>query len=203
VIFDLDGVLVDSESLAWDAWRAVLSPFAIEVTTIDIAAITGRTFADSYAHFAPRGLPDRAQVGDLLDVEIERRLESSLLPFEDAFDVVEVLHDRGVPLAVATSSSRARLDISLDTAGLGDWFGATAAGDEVQRGKPAPDVYLLAAERLAVDPTTCIAVDDTQVGIDAARAAGMFVVGVQRGETTLVADAVVPRLIPAAVLREY
>ena len=86
---------------------------------------------------------------------------------------------------------------------MADWFRATAAGDEVQRGKPAPDVYLLAAERLAVDPTTCIAVDDTQVGIDAARAAGMFVVGVQRGETTLIADAVAPRLIPAAVLREY
>lgn len=138
----------------------------------------------------------------MLDAEIERRLESSLLPFEDAFDAVEVLHDRGVALAVATSSSRARLDLSLVTAGLADWFSTTAAGDEVEQGKPAPDVYLLAAERLGVDPATCVAVDDTQIGIDAAKAAGMFVVAVQRTTTRLEADVVVPRLIPAAVLQE-
>lgn len=202
MVFDLDGVLVDSENLAWDAWRAVLAPFGIEVTAQDVAAITGRTFDDGYAHFAPRGLPDRGHVGTLLDDEFERRAGRSLLPFEDAFDTVEVLHDRGIPLGVATSSSRARLDTSLDAAGLAVRFGATAAGDEVEHGKPAPDVYLLAAERLGVDPTTCVAVEDTQIGIEAANAAGMFVVAVQRTETRLEADVVVPRLIPAALMQE-
>ena len=202
MVFDLDGVLVDSEGLAWEAWRAVLAPFGVEVTADVIEALTGRTFADAYAHFATRGLPDRARFAVLLETEMARRFESSLEAYEDAFDAVEVLHDRGVDLAVATSSPRARLDSSLRTAGLADWFGATAAGDEVVHGKPAPDVYLLAAERLGVDPKTCAAVEDTQVGIDAAKAAGMFVVGVQRGETALVADAVVPRIIPAAVLHE-
>lgn len=203
MVFDLDGVLVDSESLAFDAWRAVLKPYGIEVTAEDVAAITGRTFVDSYAHFEPQGLPDPAQVGALLDAQIEHRLQRSLLPFEDAFDAVEVLHDRGVPLAIATSSSRARLDVSIDTAGLAGLFGATAAGDEVELGKPAPDVYLLAAARLGVDPATCVAVEDTQIGVEAAQAAGMYVVAVQRTHARLEADVVVPRLIPAAVLQEH
>ena len=168
----------------------------------DVAAITGRTFADSYAHFATRGVPDRTEIAPLLNAEIERRLEGSLLPFEDAYDAAEVLYERSVPMGVATSSSRARLDASLRIAGMEDWFGATAAGDEVNEGKPAPDVYVLAAERMGVDPTTCVAVEDTQVGVDAARAAGMFVVGLQRTAAPLQADAVLPRLIPAAVLRE-
>lgn len=198
----MDGVLVDSESLAWDAWRAVLSPFGIEVTDHDIVTVTGRTFADGYAHFAVQGLPDRDQVAALLEAEIALRFVRSLEAFEDAYDTVEVLHDRGVGMAVATSSPRSRLDRSLESVGMADWFRATAAGDEVQRGKPAPEVYLLAAERLGVDAASCIAVEDTQVGIDAARAAGMFVVGVQRGETILQADAIVPRLIPAVLLRE-
>ncbi len=202
MIFDLDGVLVDSEALAWDAWRSVLAPYDVEVTPEDIAAVTGRTLSDGYAHFAPRGLPPLEEVARALGDTTVDLFEAYLEAFDDAFDTADALRERQVLMAVASSSNRRRLDVSLRAAGMGSWFDVTVAGDEVHRGKPAPDVYLLAAERLGVDPTSCVAVEDTQVGIEAARAAGMLVVAVQRGDTVLEADVVVPRLTPAAVLHE-
>lgn len=202
MVFDLDGVLVDSEGLAWDAWRTVLAPWGIEVTADDIAAVTGRSFGDGYTHFADRGLPSEQEIARHLNETTGRLFEAYLEAFDDAFDTVEALHLRGVPMAVASSSSRRRLDISLRAAGLEGWLPITAAGDEVDHGKPAPDVYLLAAERLGEDPSSCVAVEDTQIGVASARAAGMFVVAVQRGDVTLQADVVIPRLTPAAVLHE-
>ena len=199
VIFDLDGVLVDSEGLAWVAWRAVLSRFDIEVTEEDIATLAGRTFDDDYARFAPRGLPPKSEVRELVDTEI-RVVFSELEAFDDAFDAVEALHMRNVPMAVASSSPAWRVDASLTAVGLAPWLPITAGGDEVELGKPNPEVYLLAAERLGVDPATCIAVEDTPVGIAAAQAAGMTVVGVQRTDVRLTADVVVPRITPAVLL---
>lgn len=194
--------MIDSEALAWDAWRAVLAPFDIEVTEHDIAMVTGRAFADGYAHFAPRGLPPAETVEAQLTRATVDLFENHLDAFDDAYDTVEAAHERGVRIGVASSSSRQRLDASLRAAGLEGLLTVSAAGDEVTRGKPAPDVYLLAAHRMSVAPGDCVAVEDTQVGIDAARSAGMLVVAVRRGGEDLTADVVVPRLTPASVLHE-
>lgn len=202
MVFDLDGVLVDSEGLAWDAWRSVLAPFDIAVTAEDIATVTGRTLADGYTHFAARGLPPEPEFTRELEEATVMLFEAYLEAFDDAFDVAEALHRRGIPMAVASSSNRRRLEVSLRAAGMEPWFAVTAAGDEVRSGKPAPDVYLLAAERLGVEPAACVAVEDTQIGVTAARAAGMFVIAVQRTTEALDADVVVPRLTPAVVLQE-
>jgi HAD superfamily hydrolase (TIGR01509 family) len=111
---------------------------------------------------------------------------------------VHTLHQRGVPLAIASSSAHQLIVETLRACGLEGAFSVVAGGDEVARGKPAPDIYLLAAERLGVSPEKCIAVEDAPAGVASARAAGMRVVAVSTPHTPRhllgAADAVLPSL---------
>lgn len=207
VVFDCDGVLVDSEALSWRGWRNVVGRYGIEITQSDIDEFTGRTVDACHAHFATRGdLPEFEPFLDELGEVMGHLLETQLRAFEDAVDVLDVLHGR-VPLAVASSSYRDRLDLSLATTGLAGYFDVWVAGDEVAEGKPAPDLFLAAAEGLGVDPGACVAVEDTPSGIRSAVAAGMWVVAVDRGLFPIEhlreagADLVIPRLTPAALRR--
>ncbi len=202
VVFDCDGVLVDSESLAWKAIASAMDRFDVLVSDEDRHHLVGHPFEYEYAYFARRAdLPPpevvKAAISDAMFALFERHLES----FEDAKDTLEVLAGRGVLLAVASTSARDRLDVSLRATGLADFFFASVAGDEVVAVKPAPDLFLKAAELLGVPPEACTAVEDSPVGIAAARTAGMRVVAVDRGQFGLDdlagADVLVPRLTPA------
>ena len=205
IVFDCDGVLVDSEQLAWSAWRQVLTRHDILLTSEDIELLTGRTDRDAYALFSSRGgLPDYAVFWDELSEVTHRLFDRHLLAFEDAADTLEALQVRGATMAVASSSERERLDRSLAATGLQTYFEFVVGGDEVSYGKPAPDLFLAAASGLGVEPETCWAVEDSPAGIAAARAAGMTVIAVERGQYGLDelrgADLVLPRLIPAPFL---
>lgn len=203
VVFDCDGVLVDSETLAWDAWRAVLAEYGCRLTDDDVARCTGRTERDTYEELARRcSLPPYETFADRLADALAARFTESLAAFEDAVDTLEILHRRGHRLAVASSSTRSRLDLSLALTGLDGFFEVSVAGDEVAHGKPAPDLFQAAVERLGVEEA--VAVEDTPAGIASAKAAGLFVVAVDRGRYTADelagADRVVPVLTPAAVM---
>jgi HAD superfamily hydrolase (TIGR01509 family) len=207
IVFDCDGVLVDSEELSWRGWGEVLDRHGIALTDDDVAALTGRTLDDCLLHFSDRGsLPDRDALVPELATVMHDLLERHLQAFEDAVDTLDVVAGRR-RLAVASSSYRDRLDLSLRTTGLADRFEVSVAGDEVAHGKPAPDLFVEAANRLGVAPGDCVAVEDTPPGVRSAAAAGMVVVAVDRGwfegEALIEAgaDAVVPRLTPAALLR--
>src|SRR5439155_19797067 len=127
---------------------------------------------------------------------------SKLTPFDDAVRTARELHARGVRVAIASSSPRERLDATLRAAGLDDLFEVTVAGDEVEHGKPAPDLFLAAAERLGVPPGECVAVEDSPSGVESALAAGMKVVAVARAprhRDELNCDTVVDELTAAIV----
>jgi HAD superfamily hydrolase (TIGR01509 family) len=106
--------------------------------------------------------------------------DDGLVSFGDAVTTARQLRAEGVALALATSSQRERLERTLVAADLDGLFSVTVAGDEVAHGKPAPDGYLSAARLLGVDPADCVAVEDSQAGIDAAKDAGMLVLAVLR-----------------------
>lgn len=204
IIFDCDGVLVDSEELAWSAWRESLAPYGVEISDQEVADLSGRTETDAFEHFAARAeLPSYEQFWPVLADRVRSLFEQYLEAFEDAADTLEMLHERGRMIAVASSSPRDRLNLSLSSTGLDRFFEVVVAGDEVARGKPAPDLYLAAAAGLGVDPTTCVAVEDAPAGIAAGKAAGMRVVAVLRGGYEAAeldqADAIVPRLTPASL----
>jgi HAD superfamily hydrolase (TIGR01509 family) len=182
VIFDCDGTLVDTERLAWAAWARVLAPSHVRITESDRRRCTGRSFRATYDHFAARAVLPAACV---LEAELQRTvlatIETSARPFPDAVETCRSLHERAVPMAVASSSARVRLDLTLRTTGLDRYFNVTVAGDEVERGKPDPQLLLVAAAGLGVDPTHCLVVEDAAAGVQAARAAGMPSLVVRRG----------------------
>lgn len=181
VVFDFDGVIADSEPISWHGWRQLLNQHGIEVTADDVLACTGTNSRDTYAYFLQRGnLPSYEAVLEAVDEHRRSRYPSELRAFPDATNAVQSLAMVGVPLAIATSSSRQNLELKLEVLGLKRYFDATVAGDEVANGKPAPDLYAEAVRRVGIDPGTSVAVEDTRIGADAAAAAGLRTVIVNR-----------------------
>lgn len=181
VIFDFDGVLADSEPISWNAWREALLQYSMHVSDDDVIACTGTNSRDTYAHFAGRGdLPPYAELMAAVDLHRRSRYPTELQGFPDAINAAQALAMVGVPLGIASSSSRQNLDLKLQVLGLSRYFDATVAGDEVPNGKPAPDLYQEVVRRIGIAPATSLAVEDTKIGADAAAAAGLRTVIVNR-----------------------
>jgi HAD superfamily hydrolase (TIGR01509 family) len=179
VVFDLDGVLVDSEHV-WDAARRELAaergrPWP-EQATRDMMGMSSLEWS-RYMHDVV-GLPEPPEE---ISAEVVRRLEEIYrreLPLIDgAVEAVERLAERW-PLGLASSSNRELIDLVLGLSRLARYFQVTISSEEVPRGKPAPDVYLEAARRLGVAPARCAAVEDSENGIRSAKAAGMYVLAI-------------------------
>jgi HAD superfamily hydrolase (TIGR01549 family) len=183
VVFDCDGTLVDSEPLSGEAWRTVLDPFGYRITEEDERQVVGRTFSFTHAYLSERvDLPDAETTWAQVRTELFRLIDTRLEAFADAVGAVADLQVRGVRLAVASSSVRERLDRTLARAGLA--FDISIAGDEVEHGKPAPDMFLRAAEAMGVDRRRCVVVEDSAPGVAAGRAAGMATLAVCRVKGT-------------------
>jgi beta-phosphoglucomutase-like phosphatase (HAD superfamily) len=183
VVFDVDGVLVDSESHSQASCVEVLGRHGLSITLADVEACTGFGYEDTHSALVGEAI-DRVPGPEALWPELlealGRSFHAGLDRFDDAVTALERLAFDGIPVGLATASRRSRLDLTLEVSGVGRYAQATAAGDEVDVPKPAPDVYLLAAERLGVDPRACIAIEDSPTGARAAAAAGMRTFGVAR-----------------------
>lgn len=179
VVFDMDGVLLQSE----EVWDEVREEFVRERGGRYDAEIQRAMMGMSspewsrYLH-EHAGVPDEP---DVINAEVVRRMLAAyrdhlpLIP--GAVDAVRRLAAR-FPLGLASSSNRELIDTVLDVAGLAPLFAATVSSEEVAHGKPAPDVYVEAARRLAVAPERCAAVEDSHGGIRSAKSAGMRVVAI-------------------------
>jgi HAD superfamily hydrolase (TIGR01509 family) len=209
VVFDLDGVIVDSEHV-WDAAREALSRERggvwHEGAQQDMMGMSSVEWS-RYMH-ERLGLKDPPEE---ISAEVVRRLQATYreeLPLVDgATEAVARLAGRW-PLGLASSSNREIIDLVLELSGLNQFFEATVSSEEVQRGKPSPDVYLEAARRLGADPAGSAAVEDSRSGILSASAAGMRVVAIPNKrfppdeEALAAADVIIPsinELTPDAV----
>ena len=196
VIFDCDGTLVDSEPLARTAWERALAPYGYVLTDADAESSVGLPYARVHTYFAERAdLPAAEPFWGEFSGELFALIDSELAPFEDAVGAARELHSRGVPVGVASSSPRDRLHRTLRRAGLLDAFDVTVAGDEVANGKPAPDMFLLAAERLRVAPEHCVVIEDSPPGVAAGIAAGMHTLAVCRVPGTEASLAAADRVV--------
>jgi HAD superfamily hydrolase (TIGR01509 family) len=203
VIFDLDGVLVDSEQLWTQAKRELVD------------ASGGRWRADADTEMMGMSSPEwSAFLRDELKVpldpdEINRRVVDGLiglyaerLPLmPGAVEAVSELAARW-PLGLASSSNREIIDLVLERAGFGAAFAVTVSSEEVARGKPAPDVYLETARRLEAPPDACVAIEDSSNGLRAAAAAGMGVIAVPNPHFPPAADALALAALSVAVVGE-
>jgi HAD superfamily hydrolase (TIGR01509 family) len=179
VIFDLDGVLIDSEHV-WDGVRRQLA----EERSGRWSDTASRDMMGMSSLEWSRYMRDEvglAESPEEISAEVVRRLEARYrreLPLiAGSEQALERLSARW-PLGLASSSNRELIDLVLQESGLGRFFRATVSSEEVPRGKPAPDVYLEAARRLGAEPTRCAAVEDSENGIHAAKAAGMRTIAI-------------------------
>jgi HAD superfamily hydrolase (TIGR01509 family) len=181
VVFDCDGVLADSEELFDDAWRAALDEYGRGLRDEDALWSKGRTDRALFERLNTRHpMPPWDEFHAAIDRHLDRIFAEHLQPFPDAAETVPALAFEGIPLAVASSSRRSRLDLILDLIGLRRYFEFTVAGDEVTSGKPDPEIYLAGAAGIGVAPAECMAVEDAAAGAAAARGAGMRVIVVDR-----------------------
>jgi HAD superfamily hydrolase (TIGR01509 family) len=205
VIFDCDGTLVDSEPLARLAWERGLERYGYALTDADAEASIGLPYPRVHAYFADRApLPGADAFWVEFSGELFALIDSSLVLFDDAVGAVRALRERNVPVAVASSSPHERLHRTLGRAGLLDAFDVVVSGDEVEHGKPAPDMCLLAAARLGVEASACVVIEDSPPGVQAGLAAGMFTLAVCRVPGTeaslAAADRVVDTVTADAIL---
>jgi len=182
VVFDCDGVLVDSEAPVIAIDQRMLADFGVELTLEEVhARFVGITEAAYHAEIEKMvgQLPDGWR--DPYHSLYLRALHEDLQPIAGVGDVIAGLT---LPTAVASNSSRIRVRESLELVGLLHFFDdRIVSAEDVPHGKPAPDVYLRAAELLRVPAASCVAVEDSTTGVRAARSAGMTVLGYVDGLT--------------------
>jgi HAD superfamily hydrolase (TIGR01509 family) len=190
VVFDLDGVLIDSEAV-WAAAREQLVRERGGVWRADAARAMQGMSSPEWSRYMHDELGLELPPAEISAAVVERleRLYRERLPLiPGAREAVASLAGRW-PLGLASSANRPIIDLVLELAGLRDSFAATVSSEEVERGKPAPDVYLEAARRLVVKAERCAAVEDSSNGLRSAAAAGMTVVAVPNREFPPAGDA--------------
>lgn len=202
-IFDMDGTLIDSERLGHRAWLLTAQQLGCSdvVTSELILSFVGRTRSVAMQALEERlGSRQAAEDAFALCTKIRNELyQTDLVAKPGARHALEELRRRGVSCALATSSYREAAQASLRLAGLDGLLDSITTGDEAERSKPAPDIFLLAARRTGAHPAECAVVEDSRNGVLAGRAAGMFTVLVPDiiepdSEMLEAADATIPSL---------
>jgi HAD superfamily hydrolase (TIGR01509 family) len=181
VVFDLDGLLFDTENLWVEEESRLLVDHGVAYAADDRLATVGQTIDTSVAYFARRiGLPTSAIPA--LRKELTRRVRAAMVerlqPLPGAIELVRAIASAGLPFGIASNNDKDNALLALEVAGLADAFDVVVSAEEVEYAKPAPDVYLRACAALRVAPSEALALEDSSSGIAAARAAGMLVYAV-------------------------
>lgn len=210
VLFDMDGVLLDSEPFHDEINLLILRSFGVDADTSVTNPFIGRTSEALWSELGPRfhiPLP----IGELIELQWSTLLEklptSGLAPSTGLLPLLDALEQRGIRSTVASSSRGAFVEAVLCHLGIRERVEGFTCGQEVKHGKPAPDIFLLAAEKLGVEPGNCLVIEDSTAGVTAGMAAGMLTIGYRNptsdGQDISKADYVVDSLteIPD-ILRE-
>lgn len=179
VVFDMDGVLLDSGAHHRDAWRQLLADLGLEPAPDFWRRTIGRPAEEAVAHLLDRPVPpaEAAALARRKREHYARLAARGMLPVPGAPAFVGALAADGVPRAVATSASRHDVETLLTAIGVRQHFEVVVSADDVRWGKPNPEVYLRAAAGLGLPPKSCVVFEDSVVGVHAARNAGMRVIG--------------------------
>jgi HAD superfamily hydrolase (TIGR01509 family) len=204
LIFDMDGLLVDSEPLAATAMDRFLAHYGLERRHEVHSRLLGRRLTEAIAIVREAyGLeqPLEELVAHYGELRIAA-LRGAVAPMPGARELIAFGREAGLKLALATSGLRAHADVSLGETGLAGLFDAEVTGDQVARGKPAPDLFLAAAGLLGIEPAACVVFEDAPTGVAAARAAGMIVAAVPNALSTSLGfeiepDVILPSLVDA------
>ncbi|MCM3749212.1 HAD family phosphatase [Paenibacillus pasadenensis] len=179
-LFDMDGVIIDSEPLHFATDIQTVAELGAVIDQEGLEPFVGMTNPEMWKSL-------RAQFGftpsiaEIIEIQTKQKLaalhSSQLEPIEGIRDLIDSLRMLGIPAGVASSSPRSFIEAVLGKFGLIDSFSCIVSGEEVPRGKPAPDVYLEAARQLGISPEYCVVLEDSRNGLRAAKAAGMKAIG--------------------------
>lgn len=183
VIFDFDGVIADSEVLSLGTLRDALANSGLPMTLDRVRSLfLGKSLASIQAYIAQNG-PENAADGFAQSWQgaLYERLARELEPMPAILPLLDHLAERGIRHCIASSSTFERIRLSLSAMGLEDRFADLFSAQQVQNGKPAPDLFLFAAKHVGANPAACLVIEDSPHGIQGARAAGMRALGFVNG----------------------
>jgi beta-phosphoglucomutase len=185
VVFDMDGVLLDSEPLHHGVLSALLAQDGMRMDKPAYEQFIGLTTQAMFETLIERyGLSmSAADYGGRYTAMLLGVLQQPLEPSPGVVPLIARLHELGLKLAVASSAERLWIDTTLKSLGLAGEFSTIVSANDVEHGKPDPSIYRLAAERLGVAPARCLAIEDSPSGVISAKAAGMTVLGVRTAYT--------------------
>ena len=197
VLWDMDGTLIDSEEFHWIAWRDAMAKEGIPITREQFLS----SFGQRNDSIVPQWLgaastPERVQRISDLKEELYRDLvrKHGMSPLPGVSDWLRWLHKEGWAQAIASAAPRSNIEVVLEVLGAARHFQAIVSAEDVHKGKPDPEVYLIAASRVGASPHRSIVVEDAVAGVEGARNAGMRSIGVSRNGKHLPADLVVQSL---------
>ncbi|MFC4597862.1 HAD family hydrolase [Cohnella hongkongensis] len=179
-IFDMDGVIIDSEPLHFEVDIETMRHLGAAITQEELERFVGMTNPEMWKIIREeRSLPQTVDeiIAYQLAAKIKALRESAYTPIDGILELLNGLKSRGIPAGIASSSPRSFILEVLAKFDIASFFSCVVSGEEVHRGKPAPDVYLEAARQLGVDPRRCVVLEDSRHGIAAAKAAGMACIG--------------------------
>lgn len=185
-IFDMDGLMLDTERIYQRVWQATGCELGYELSDELMLATTGRTFLDGYRLVYEACGPDfpLSTFQTLWPVRWHDDVARNGIPQKPGLvELLDWVDEVGLVKAVATSTTRDEAIFTLRAGRIADRFTTVVTGDEIVHGKPAPDIYLLTAARLGIEPARCVAFEDSEAGVLAAAAAGMYTIMVPDTQT--------------------
>jgi beta-phosphoglucomutase len=179
VIWDLDGVIIDSAEEHRLAWHRLAREEGIPFTDADFWATFGKRNDDIFALIWGPLPPEKEKaLADRKEAYFREYIRETAAPLPGAMELMRGLHEAGFLQALASSTPLENIRLISDVLGLERYLSVLVSGETVPRGKPAPDIFLAAAKRLGVDPANCLVIEDAVAGVEAAHAAGMRCIAV-------------------------
>ena len=180
VIFDMDGVLIDSEPLHFSAIEEVLNKYGIEISDHYLNKYVGDTNERAWTK-----MKDEFDLPENIEFYIDQQVESTIeclwrddyKPIDGVADLLRVLKENSYPIGIASSSPPNVIQNIMDRIGIAEFIDKWVSGNEVKESKPAPYIYLHAADMLGFEPGECVAIEDSFYGVTAAKAAGLKCIG--------------------------
>lgn len=176
-IFDMDGLLFDTERVYQQTWQEIAQEKGVELDSDFAKAISG-TNGEYMCHVIEHyyHVPDGKDIIEECMKRVREKLSRYVPIKEGVHEILSFFQKKGIRMAVASSSKKEQIESNLKIAGIREYFSEVISGTEVKRGKPAPDIFLLAAERICCEPGECYVLEDSENGIKAGYAAGCITV---------------------------
>lgn len=179
-IFDMDGVIIDSEPIHFEVDSKVMKHFGIDIDQEELEEYVGMDNEEMW-NIIKAKYNMKQSVSEIIGYQLSKKVqafkETKIGPIEGITDLFNILHKLNIPMAVASSSSKELIEVVMNKFGISHYFTYIISGEEVNKSKPEPDIYLEAARVIKVEPKDCVVLEDSKNGVIAAKAAGMKCIG--------------------------